>query len=152
MLTDSFSSRIQKLGDAARKVFPVTETLRPSAGDIFYDFGFLMGLLLWSFGCLWLFFAVSAIVRLRRFPFNLGWWAFTFPLGVFTTCTTQLGHEMPSRFFKVLGTVGSTKRNEYLRGLTSARSCRSAFWSFGSLSPFSLSEGCMIEVFSWHHV
>lgn len=67
--------------------------------------GFLIGLLLWAFGSLWLFFAVGSILRVRNFPFNLGWWAFTFPLGVFTTCTTQLGRDLPSRFFAVLGTV-----------------------------------------------
>ncbi|OQE04421.1 hypothetical protein PENVUL_c033G09675 [Penicillium vulpinum] len=96
---------IQKLGLAAQKVFPLTGTLRPGTGDIFYDIGFMMGLLMWSFGCLWLFFAMAAIIRSRKIPFNLGWWAFTFPLGVFTTCTIQLGKEMPSRFFKVLGTI-----------------------------------------------
>ncbi|CAG7956549.1 unnamed protein product [Penicillium nalgiovense] len=96
---------IQKLGMAAQKVFPLTGTLRSGSGDTFYDIGFLMGLLLWSFGCLWLFFAVAAIIRSKKFPFNLGWWGFTFPLGVFTTCTNQLGVEMPSRFFRILGTI-----------------------------------------------
>ncbi|KAJ9485081.1 hypothetical protein VN97_g8275 [Penicillium thymicola] len=96
---------IQKLGAVAQKVFPLTGTLRPGSGDTLYDIGFLMGLLLWSFGCIWLFFAVAAIIRSMKFPFNLGWWAFTFPLGVFTTCTNQLGQEMPSRFFRVLGTI-----------------------------------------------
>ncbi|KAJ5866831.1 hypothetical protein N7534_001384 [Penicillium rubens] len=96
---------IQKLGMAAQKVFPLTGTLRSGSGDTLYDIGFLIGLLLWSFGCLWLFFAVAAIIRSKKFPFNLGWWAFTFPLGVFTTCTNQLGREIPSRFFRVLGTI-----------------------------------------------
>ncbi|KAK4868841.1 hypothetical protein LT330_006450 [Penicillium expansum] len=96
---------IQKLGVAAQKVFPLTATLRSGSGDTLYDIGFLMGLLLWSFGCIWLFFAVAAIIRSKKFPFNLGWWAFTFPLGVFATCTNQLGQEMPSRFFRVLGTI-----------------------------------------------
>lgn len=67
--------------------------------------GFFIGLLLWAFGLLWLFFAVASIFRTRKFPFNLGWWAFTFPLGVYATSTCQLGREMPSRFFRVLGTV-----------------------------------------------
>jgi C4-dicarboxylate transporter/malic acid transport protein len=96
---------IQKLGIVAQKVFPLTGTLRPGSGDTFYDIGFLVALLMWSFGCLWLFFAVAAIIRSRKFPFNLGWWAFTFPLGVFANCTNQLGKEMPSRFFRVLGTI-----------------------------------------------
>ena len=40
-----------------------------------------------------------------KFPFNMGWWGFTFPLGVFTVSTTTIGKEMPSKFFEVLGTV-----------------------------------------------
>lgn len=30
---------------------------------------------------------------------------FTFPLGVFATCTTQLAMELDSSFFKILGTI-----------------------------------------------
>lgn len=30
---------------------------------------------------------------------------FTFPLGVFTACTTQLATELDSTFFRILGTV-----------------------------------------------
>ena len=37
----------------------------------------------------------------------MGWWGFTFPLGVLTVATTTLGVEMPSKFFLVLGTVRS---------------------------------------------
>jgi tellurite resistance protein TehA-like permease len=35
----------------------------------------------------------------------MGWWALTFPLGVFATSTYTIGQELPSRFFSVLGTV-----------------------------------------------
>ena len=35
----------------------------------------------------------------------MGWWGFTFPIGVFTVATTTLGKEMPSRLFDILGTV-----------------------------------------------
>jgi len=96
---------IQKLGSVAQTIFPQTHTLRPGAGDTLYDVGFLLGLVLWAFGLLWLFFAVASIIRSRRFPFNMGWWAFTFPLGVFSTCTNQLARDMPSKFFAVLGTI-----------------------------------------------
>jgi tellurite resistance protein TehA-like permease len=99
------NNRIQKLGQVSQKIFPQTHTLRPGTGEIFEILGFFVGLLLWSFGLLWLFFAVASILRTRKFPFNLGWWAFTFPLGVYATSTCQLGREMPSRFFRVMGTV-----------------------------------------------
>lgn len=37
----------------------------------------------------------------------MGWWGFTFPLGVYTVSTVTLGEEIPSAFFRVLGTVFS---------------------------------------------
>jgi Voltage-dependent anion channel len=91
-----------------------------------YVFGFIVSLLLWGFGLLWLFFAVATIYKCRTFPFNMGWWGFTFPLGlsksslsasllkneslrinlaVFALSTIQFGKELESSFFKVLGTV-----------------------------------------------
>ena len=36
-----------------------------------------------------------------------GWWGFTFPLGVFAVSTCTLANEVPSKFFKVLGTIFS---------------------------------------------
>jgi tellurite resistance protein TehA-like permease len=94
-----------KLGKAAEKIFPQTGTLDPSSGPILYTVGFLIGLTLWSFGLVWLFFALASIVKCKTFPFNIGWWGFTFPIGVFTASTCQLGAELPSEFFRVLGTV-----------------------------------------------
>jgi tellurite resistance protein TehA-like permease len=35
----------------------------------------------------------------------MGWWGFTFPLGVYAANTMELGVEMDLMFFKVLGTV-----------------------------------------------
>ncbi|KAJ0423297.1 voltage-dependent anion channel [Aspergillus carlsbadensis] len=94
-----------KLGKAAEKIFPQTGTLDPSSGPILSTVGFLIGLTLWSFGLVWLFFALASIVKCKTFPFNIGWWGFTFPIGVFTACTCQLGAELPSEFFRVLGTI-----------------------------------------------
>lgn len=91
----------------AQKVLPQTRSLDSSAPDIFYTVGFLVGLIIWSFGIVWFTFAVASIVKTRKFPFNIGWWGFTFPVGTFATGTTQIGTELPSRFFNVLGTVCS---------------------------------------------
>ncbi|GAD95149.1 sulfite efflux pump SSU1 [Paecilomyces variotii No. 5] len=96
---------IMKLGAAAQTIFPQTHTLEGAAGPTFYVMGFLTALILWAFGLVWLFFASASIAQSRRFPFNIGWWGFTFPLGVFASSTCQLGRELPSRFFKVLGTI-----------------------------------------------
>ncbi|RMJ26288.1 transporter [Aspergillus sp. HF37] len=98
---------IMKLGSVANDVFPKTHSLDPSAGSVLYSACFLIGLLVWAFGLVWLFFAVASVIRCKTFPFNVGWWSFTFPLGVFATGTCQLGRELPSRFFNVLGTIFS---------------------------------------------
>ncbi|EED20810.1 conserved hypothetical protein [Talaromyces stipitatus ATCC 10500] len=98
---------IQKLGSVAKTILPQTNTLGAGAGDTFYEMGFVTGLLFWAFGLFWLLCAVGSIAQVRKFPFNLGWWAFTFPLGVYATCTCQLGREMPSKSFAMLGTIFS---------------------------------------------
>ena len=93
-----------QLGTVAMKTFPMTGTLIPNAGEIFYVVGLLIALVMWGFGLVWLFFALASIAR-SRFPFNMGWWGFTFPIGVYTLATNQFGKEIPSKFFAVLGTV-----------------------------------------------
>ncbi|KAJ5698142.1 hypothetical protein N7462_000147 [Penicillium macrosclerotiorum] len=94
-----------KLGQCARDIFPQTQTLEQGSGSTFYTLGFLIALILWSFGLVWLFFASASIAHCKNFPFNIGWWGFTFPLGVFAASTVQMGTELPSRFFNVLGTI-----------------------------------------------
>jgi tellurite resistance protein TehA-like permease len=98
---------VMQLGKVALEIFPATQTLNAAAGhagEILYVIGWLLALIMWGFGLVWLFFALASISR-SRFPFNMGWWGFTFPLGVFTVSTTTLGKEIPSRFFSLLGTV-----------------------------------------------
>ena len=101
---------IMELGKVAMLVFPQTKTL-PAAiaaggrpGDILYVMGWIVALVMWGFAIVWLFFALASISR-SKFPFNMGWWGFTFPLGVFTVSTTTIGKETGSRFFDVFGTV-----------------------------------------------
>lgn len=93
-----------QLGTVAMKTFPKTGTLTPNSGEIFYVVGVLVALVMWGFGLVWFFFALASIAR-SRFPFNMGWWGFTFPIGVYTLATNQFGKEIPSKFFTVLGTV-----------------------------------------------
>merc|ERR1711977_304671 len=104
---------IMQLGKVAMDIFPITHTLPLSpnegsvnAGQFLYIIGWLTATVMWGFGLVWLFFAAASITR-SRFPFNMGWWGFTFPLGVFATSTTQMAKELPSEFFKVLGTIFS---------------------------------------------
>ena len=101
---------IQELGAVARQLFHETHTLPASvvyAGDILYVLGFITGLIMWGFGLIWLFLAVATISHTPRFPFNMGWWGFTFPLGVYAVSTTTLAKELPSAFFRILGAVFS---------------------------------------------
>lgn len=99
---------IMQLGKEALKIFPRTLTISETAGSVFYIMGFAVALVLWGFGLIWLFFAIASITR-SRFPFNMGWWGFTFPLGVYTVATTTISKELPSLFFKVLGTVSPSE-------------------------------------------
>lgn len=100
-----FRDSVMKLGQGARDIFPITHTLEQPSGPTFYAIGFLVALILWAFGLVWLFFALASILYSRKFPFNIGWWGFTFPLGVFATSTCEMANELPSEFFAVLGTV-----------------------------------------------
>ncbi|KAF4965866.1 hypothetical protein FSARC_6386 [Fusarium sarcochroum] len=102
------AAAIQLLGQVALKVFARNDfiPMAPIAGQFFYLSGILTALIMWGFALVWLFFALCTLAR-RTIPFNLTWWAFTFPLGVFTVATTTLAQELPSRFFKVLGTIFS---------------------------------------------
>ncbi|KAH8665866.1 voltage-dependent anion channel [Tricladium varicosporioides] len=102
---------IMQLGKVAMDLFPKTHTLTMphaivNSGEVLYVGGWLMATIMWGFGLVWMFFAAASITR-ARFPFNMGWWGFTFPLGVFTASTTQMGKELPSTFFDVFGTITS---------------------------------------------
>lgn len=73
-----------QLGKVAMDVFPQTATLQArvtNAGEILYVLGWLVATIMWGFGLVWFFFAAASISR-SRFPFNMGWWGFTFPLGI----------------------------------------------------------------------
>jgi tellurite resistance protein TehA-like permease len=98
---------ITYLGMVSRRVFPETEFFSdiPVAGDIFFVVGIFIALIMWAFGLTWLCFALASIYKSRPFPFNMGWWGFTFPLGVMALSTMELGNIFPSLFFRVLGTI-----------------------------------------------
>jgi tellurite resistance protein TehA-like permease len=93
---------IMTLGKVARDVFPLTHTLDPIGGEIFYVTGVMVGLALWGLGFVWLFLAIASIAR-SKIPFNMGWWGFVYPLGVFSNATLTFGTELNSPFFTILG-------------------------------------------------
>jgi C4-dicarboxylate transporter/malic acid transport protein len=73
------------LGNAARTVWPTFGAGLAIAAVAY-------GVLVWGFAMYWLAMAIALTIRARRngLPFNLGWWAFTFPVGVLTAGTDAL--------------------------------------------------------------
>lgn len=48
--------------------------------DGLYGTSIAIALFIWGFGLFWLAIASLSILKTRKFPFNMGWWGFTFPL------------------------------------------------------------------------
>jgi C4-dicarboxylate transporter/malic acid transport protein len=76
-------------------------------GEIAAGLGLVAGITLWGFGLWWMLVAVLITARYLRsgIPFNLGWWGFTFPLGVYSLATLKLASTLNLTFFSVLGCV-----------------------------------------------
>lgn len=85
---------INALGTAAPALWPTLGPTLRAAGLVY-------GLPVWGFGVYWLILAILVTLRAaqRHLPFNLGWWAFTFPVGVLTTGTYALYTRTHSPFF-----------------------------------------------------
>lgn len=76
-----------------------------AVGVVAQGVGVLGGLLLWGFGLWWLFLAILITIRYFRagVPFNLGWWGYTFPLGVYTVATLRLATTLHVSVFGFFG-------------------------------------------------
>ncbi|MEK8090625.1 TDT family transporter [Thermithiobacillus plumbiphilus] len=74
-------------------------------GNIAAGFGLISGLLFWGFGLWWMMLTLLITIRYFRsgIPFNLGWWGFTFPLGVYAVATLKLGSILHLIFFDIMG-------------------------------------------------
>jgi tellurite resistance protein TehA-like permease len=87
-MTDQ-TSRIIGLSKLAKHLFPLRDSIphlvsNPKgglAGDILYTVSILLGLILWGFALVWFGVAMMMIATAGRFPFNMGWWGFIFPVG-----------------------------------------------------------------------
>ncbi|WP_421555582.1 TDT family transporter [Pseudomonas kitaguniensis] len=77
----------------------------PGVGEIANGLGLVAGIALWGFGLWWMLIAVLITLRYLRggIPFNLGWWGFTFPLGVYALATLKLASVLHLSFFSLLG-------------------------------------------------
>jgi len=78
-----------------------------SIGTVVEGVGLIAGTLFWGVGLWWLLLAVLITIRYFRagIPFNLGWWGYTFPLGVYTVATLKLGTLLQVSVFSTFGTM-----------------------------------------------
>ena len=76
-------------------------------GAVAHGLGILGGLVFWGYGAWWLFMAAGITLTYlgEGLPFNMGWWGFTFPLGVFTLATLNLGVQTGMAFFTIFGAI-----------------------------------------------
>lgn len=93
------------LGGEAPAIFAANGL--PGVGEIAWGLGLVAGITLWGFGLWWMLMALLITVRYLRdgIPFNLGWWGFTFPLGVYSLATLKLASILNLTFFSVFGTA-----------------------------------------------
>lgn len=98
---------VQQLGAVALRLLPETRAFAAAgvdaarAAEALYVVGLFLGLVMWGFALVWVCFALVSLATAHSFPFNMGWWGFTFPLGVWATCTGMLAANLDSDFFKV---------------------------------------------------
>lgn len=78
----------------------------PMIGAVAQGIGIIGGIVLWGYGAWWLMLAVLTTLWYLRgegMPFNLGWWGFTFPLGVYAVGTLALAHQTHLTFILAIG-------------------------------------------------
>lgn len=75
------------------------------AGEVVRGLGLVGGLVLWGYGAWWAAMGVMVTVRYLRegLPFNLGWWGYTFPIGVYALATLRLAGVLPIPAIALIG-------------------------------------------------
>ena len=116
------------LGDAAPGVLAGHDPL--GVGTVARAVGVFGACLLWGYGLWWLALAGMITLRYARsvegMPFNMGWWGFTFPLGVFALATLGLAAKTGAGFFEALG-VGFVGGLVVLWVMVAARTVHGAY-------------------------
>jgi C4-dicarboxylate transporter/malic acid transport protein len=77
----------------------------PGVGAVAEGIGVIGGAALWGYGAWWLLLAILTTARYLRegMPFNIGWWGFTFPLGVYAVATLALARQTHLQFIEITG-------------------------------------------------
>jgi len=100
---------IIQISQAGKKVFLENDLVRQAiSSEVVFIVSVIVGLLLWGLGLWWFFHGItSVLVRCIRgkIPFNMGFWGFIFPFGVFTSSTVAISKALPSAFFSYLAMV-----------------------------------------------
>jgi len=93
------------LGQDAPTVFAAVGM--PDVGITAKGLGVIGGAILWGYGIWWLLLALAVTIRYLRegMPFNIGWWGFTFPLGVFSVATLNLANQTHLGFLRFIGAI-----------------------------------------------
>jgi C4-dicarboxylate transporter/malic acid transport protein len=85
-------------------------SILPSAGiaamgQTAYGVGLIGAIALLGYGMFWLLIAILITIRYLRqgMMFNIGWWGFTFPIGVYTVATLAVARQMNITTLYVLG-------------------------------------------------
>ena len=91
------------LGAAAPRAF--TAAGIPGIGDVGAGIGVIGGAVFWGYGMWWIGMAILMTARYvsEGMPFNLGWWAFTFPLGVYSIASLALARQTDLHFLTAIG-------------------------------------------------
>ena len=91
------------LGQDAPSVFSAVGM--PMIGNVAQGAGVIGGIVLWGYGVWWLALAMMVTARYLRdgMPFNIGWWGFTFPLGVYAVATLTLARQTHLTFLADIG-------------------------------------------------
>ena len=93
------------LGTDAAKVFPAAGV--KGIGEVAFGIGAIGGAMLWGYGVWWLLMALLTTMRYLRngMPFNIGWWGFTFPIGVYSIATLALARITHITLFSLVGGI-----------------------------------------------
>ncbi|HEX4368366.1 MAG TPA: TDT family transporter [Rhodopila sp.] len=91
------------LGRDAPRVFAAAGL--PDIGATAEGIGVIGGAIIWGHGAWWTLLAVLTTIRYIRqgMPFNIGWWGFIFPLGVYSTSTIALARATHLNFLLAVG-------------------------------------------------
>jgi tellurite resistance protein TehA-like permease len=96
---------LSNLGYAAPAVFAAHGL--PGFGEIARGIGLVGGVLLWGYGLWWMGLAILIKAKYERddFPFYIGWWGYTFPLGVYAVATLRLSASFPLHVLSIFGAL-----------------------------------------------